>query len=114
MFLPASGIRVKSMAGNVVDEFFVCRGQGLIKAATAFMHAFIINPHNAMVSKTSLAVIRAAAIYLMTSYLLISLMIYNPVGVGIFGHFTIRFRFWESRSDSRTILDLLFSPLLIN
>ncbi len=49
------------MAGNVVDEFFVCRGH--IKAATAFMLAFIMSPHNAMVSKTSLAVIRAAAIY---------------------------------------------------
>ncbi len=34
------------------------------------------------------------------------------LGLGIFGHLTIRFRFWESRSDSRTILDLLFFPLI--
>lgn len=49
--------------GNVVDEFFVCRGQGLIKVTAVFMHAFIISPHN--------EVIRTAATYLMTSYFLI-------------------------------------------
>ncbi len=38
---------------------------------------------------------------------------YESIGVGIFSHLPIRSWFWESRSNSRTILNQI-SPSLIN
>jgi len=76
MFLPASVPQVRVFKDwfsfcNVVNEFFVC-SQGLI-VTTAFMCA-LIRAHNAMVSKTSLAVIRND---LMTGYFFLIMMYFQ-------------------------------------
>ncbi len=47
-------------------------------------------------------------VFFMCDFIASATLIWLLIGVGIFSHLTIRF--WESRSGSRTILDLLSHP----